>query len=165
MSPKGQYEAKMDNTVKGLHKLSFSVQTHAIVVVRMIASCMAKVASGFPAHGACICSDSGCCVRSQGSQAEFPSSSSLFSNLALLQLGLALNRGCSGSSAWPIWASWDKALENHYLDPVYHRKGLLSSCFLTPLFELPYFTPVPTLLCFLFPATPPHPTHAHRCAL
>lgn len=159
MSPKGHMRQKWDNTVKGPHKLSVSVQTHAIVIVRMIASCMAKVASGFPAHGACICSEAGCCVRSQGSQAEFPPSSSLFCNLALLQLGLALNRGCSGSSAWPIWASWDKGLENHYLDPVYHRKGLLSSCLLTPFFELPYLTPVPTLLCFLFPvpATPPTP--------
>lgn len=140
---------KWDNTVKGPHKLFVPVQTHDTVIVRTIASCMVKVASGFPAPETRICSDAGCCAGSQGSQAVFPPSSSLFCNLALLQLGLALNTDCAGSSAWPIWASWDKGLENHYLDPVHHRKELLSSWLLALAFELPHPTPVLTSLCFL----------------
>lgn len=51
------------------------MQAYAIVIVRMIASCMAKVASGFPVRGVCICLDSGCCTGSQGSLLEFLPSS------------------------------------------------------------------------------------------
>ena len=78
LSPKVQMRLKKDNTVKGPHKLFVPVQTHDIVIVRTIASCMAKVASEFLAHETHICSDSGCCAGTQGSQTEFLPSSSLF---------------------------------------------------------------------------------------
>lgn len=56
------------NWVKGTHKLFVLLQTHNIGTVRLIASCMTKVTSEFPAHGKCCCPETDCCAGSQGSQ-------------------------------------------------------------------------------------------------
>lgn len=155
---------KWDNTVKGPHKLSVSVQTHVIVIVRMIASCMAKVASGFPAHGACICSDSACCVRSQGSQAEFPPSSSLFCNLSCFSLGWhwtgAVQEVLPGQSEPPEIRGWKIIIWIQYI--IEKSFSVLVSWlqFLScPISLLPLSF---SAFCFLscYP-----PAHAHRCAL